>query len=73
MVMSWAQEERKQLWNEVKITSVTRAFTLIYSLSLLIILTRIQLNLLGRLNYLSSVISLAQPVPPGRANSISLG
>ncbi|KEF61700.1 uncharacterized protein A1O9_03269 [Exophiala aquamarina CBS 119918] len=62
---------KAQLWTEVKITSITRAFTLIYSLSLLIILTRIQLNLLGRLNYLSSVISLAQP-PPGRVNSISL-
>ncbi|ETI23016.1 hypothetical protein G647_04812 [Cladophialophora carrionii CBS 160.54] len=63
---------KAQLWNELKVTSLTRAFTLIYSLSLLTILTRIQLNLLGRLNYLSSVISLAQPPPPGRANSISL-
>ncbi|KAI1617906.1 Peroxin-3 [Exophiala viscosa] len=63
---------KAQLWNELKITSITRAFTLIYSLSLLMILTRIQLNLLGRLNYLSSVISLTQPLPPGRANSISL-
>ncbi|KAK5468026.1 peroxin [Exophiala xenobiotica] len=69
---SGPRRTKAQLWNELKITSVTRAFTLIYSLSLLIILTRIQLNLLGRLNYLSSVISLAQPVPPGRANSISL-
>ncbi|KAH0846801.1 Peroxisomal biogenesis factor 3 [Fonsecaea pedrosoi] len=63
---------KAQLWNELKVTSITRAFTLIYSLSLLIILTRIQLNLLGRLNYLSSVISLAQPPPPERADSISL-
>jgi peroxin-3 len=63
---------KAQLWNELKVASITRSFTLIYSLSLLIILTRIQLNLLGRLNYLSSVISLAQPPPPGRANSISL-
>lgn len=66
------RKTKAQLWTEVKVTSITRAFTLIYSLSLLIILTRIQLNLLGRLNYLSSVISLAQPPPPGRANSISL-
>lgn len=63
---------KAQLWTEVKVTSITRAFTLIYSLSLLIVLTRIQLNLLGRLNYLSSVISLTHPPPPGRANSISL-
>ena len=32
---------------------------MIYTLSLLTLLTRIQLNLLGRRNYLSSVISLA--------------
>ncbi|KIW16884.1 hypothetical protein PV08_04074 [Exophiala spinifera] len=66
------RKTKAQLWNELKITSITRAFTLIYSLSLLVILTRIQLNLLGRLTYLSSVISLARPPPPGRANSISL-
>ncbi|KAI9721549.1 MAG: hypothetical protein M1812_002311 [Candelaria pacifica] len=48
-----------QLWNELKINSITRAFTLLYTLSLLTLLTRIQLNLLGRRNYLSSVVSLA--------------
>ena len=63
---------KAQLWNELKVTSLTRAFTLIYSLSLLTILTRIQLNLLGRLNYMSSVVSLAQPPPPARESSISL-
>ncbi len=39
--------------------AVTRTFTLIYTLSLLTLLTRIQLNMLGRRNYMSSVISLA--------------
>ena len=38
--------------------AITRSFTLLYTLSLLTLLTRIQLNLLGRRNYLSSVISL---------------
>lgn len=66
------RKSKAQLWNELKVQSLTRAFTLIYSLSLLTILTRIQLNLLGRRNYLDSVISLAQPVPPARQNSISL-
>ncbi|KAL2417710.1 Peroxisomal biogenesis factor 3 [Exophiala dermatitidis] len=66
------RKTKAQLWNELKVTSITRAFTLIYCLSLLTILTRIQLNLLGRLNYLTSVVSLARPPPPGRANSISL-
>ncbi|GES66916.1 peroxisomal membrane protein [Aspergillus terreus] len=55
------KKNKTQLWNEVKITSITRSFTLIYTLSLLTIFTRIQLNLLGRRNYLSSVISLATP------------
>ncbi|KAL4966831.1 peroxisomal biogenesis factor 3 [Aspergillus stella-maris] len=55
------KRNKTQLWNEVKITSITRAFTLIYTLSLLTIFTRVQLNLLGRRNYLSSVISLATP------------
>jgi peroxin-3 len=39
--------------------AITRAFTLIYTLALLTLLTRIQLNLLGRRSYLSSVVSLA--------------
>jgi peroxin-3 len=66
-----ARKSKIQLWNEIKIASITRAFTLIYTLSLLTLLTRIQLNLLGRLNYLTSVISLASP-PTERSNSISL-
>jgi peroxin-3 len=66
------RRSKAQLWNEIKIASITRSFTLVYTLSLLTLLTRIQLNLLGRLNYLSSVVSLTRPPPLGRANSISL-
>ncbi|KAK2751587.1 peroxin [Onygenales sp. PD_40] len=61
---------RTQLWNDLKINSLTRSFTLIYTLSLLTLLTRIQLNLLGRRNYLSSVVSLASP--PQNQSTISL-
>lgn len=50
--------------------AITRSFTLIYTLTLLTIFTRIQLNLLGRRNYLSSVISLA--TPPENQSTISL-
>jgi peroxin-3 len=50
--------------------AITRSFLLIYVLSLLTLLTRIQLNLLGRRNYLSSVMSLASP--PANATTISL-
>ncbi|KAB8349471.1 hypothetical protein FH972_023498 [Carpinus fangiana] len=60
-----------QLWDDLKIASVVRAFTLIYTLALLTMLTRIQLNLLGRRNYLSSVVSLASPSPEG-SQKISL-
>ncbi|KAK6077827.1 peroxin 3 [Seiridium cupressi] len=50
---------KRQLWDDLTISSITRAFTLIYTLALLTMLTRVQLNLLGRRSYLSSVISLA--------------
>lgn len=43
---------------------------MVYTLSLLTVFTHIQLNLLGRRNYLSSVISLA--TPPANASTISL-
>ena len=42
-----------------KHSAITRSLTLIYTLALLTLLTRIQLNLLGRRSYLSSVVSLA--------------
>ncbi|KAF2866489.1 Peroxin-3 [Massariosphaeria phaeospora] len=50
---------KAQLWREMKVEAITRAFTLLYTLALLTLLTRIQLNLLGRRNYLASVVSLA--------------
>ncbi|KAL8914069.1 MAG: hypothetical protein Q9171_001184 [Xanthocarpia ochracea] len=56
-------KSKAQLWSDLKITSITRAFTLLYTLSLLTLLTRIQLNLLGRRNYLSSVVSMASHSP----------
>ncbi|KAL1969004.1 hypothetical protein VTN77DRAFT_838 [Rasamsonia byssochlamydoides] len=64
------KRSKAQLWNEVKITSITRAFVLLYTLSLLTLLTRIQLNLLGRRNYVSSVMSMASP--PANTSTISL-
>ncbi|KAF2463905.1 Peroxin-3 [Lindgomyces ingoldianus] len=64
------KKSKAQLWNEMKISSISRAFTLLYTLSLLTLLTRIQLNLLGRRNYLASVVSLASP--PTQESKISL-
>ncbi|KAI9851418.1 MAG: peroxin [Thelocarpon superellum] len=64
---------KAQLWSELKIASITRSITLIYALALLTLLTRIQLNLLGRRNYLSSVVSLAvHAARPMHSSTISL-
>lgn len=52
--------------------AITRALTLLYTLSLLTLLTRIQLNLLGRRTYLSSVVSLANPPNPSDTTHISM-
>lgn len=45
---------------------------MLYTLSLLNVLTRIQLNLLGRRTYLSSVVSLANPQQNMQSSTISL-
>ncbi|KAH7378476.1 Peroxin-3 [Phaeosphaeria sp. MPI-PUGE-AT-0046c] len=66
------KKTKAQLWSEMKISSITRAFTLIYTLSLLTLLTRIQLNLLGRRNYLASVVSLAAPQSTSEGARINL-
>lgn len=52
--------------------AITRAFTLLYTISLLTLLTRIQLNLLGRRNYLASVVSLASPPSAESSSRINL-
>lgn len=67
-----SKRSKAQLWQDMKIHSVARALTLIYTLSLLSLLTRIQLNLLGRRTYLSSVVALASPPPPTQSSTISL-
>ncbi|KAI4715658.1 hypothetical protein E4T48_08157 [Aureobasidium sp. EXF-10727] len=66
------KKSKAQLWNDMKISSITRALTLLYTLSLLTLLTRIQLNLLGRRTYLSSVVSLANPPNPSDPTHISM-
>ncbi|KFA70810.1 hypothetical protein S40288_09655 [Stachybotrys chartarum IBT 40288] len=53
------RKSKRQLWDDLTISAVTRAFTLVYTLALLTMFTRVQLNLLGRRSYLSSVVALA--------------
>lgn len=52
-------KSKTQLWQQLKIESITRIFTLVYSAALLTFLTRLQLNILGRKNYVLSVVELA--------------
>jgi peroxin-3 len=66
------KRSKAQLWQDMKINSIARALTLVYTLCLLTLLTRIQLNLLGRRTYLSSVVALASPPNPAHATRISL-
>ena len=66
------KKSKAQLWQEMKINAITRALSLIYTISLLTLFTRIQLNLLGRRTYLSSVVALASPPTATEASTISL-
>lgn len=65
------KRSKAQLWQDMKIQSIARALTLIYTLCLLTLLTRVQLNLLGRRTYLSSVVASAS-VPAMTQSTISL-
>lgn len=67
-----SKKSKAQLWQEMKVNSITRALTLMYTISMLALLTRIQLNLLGRRTYLSSVVALASPPAAQQSSTISL-
>ncbi|KAF8509650.1 Peroxin-3 [Hysterangium stoloniferum] len=51
-------KSKAELWREVKILTFTRTLTILYSTTLLSLLTHIQLNLLGRYKYVQSVLDL---------------
>lgn len=50
---------KSQLWVELKILSITRLLTLIYTDALVVLLTRLQLNILARSEYLEDAIDQA--------------
>lgn len=54
------EKSKTQLWQDLKRTTISRAFALVYADALLIFFTRLQLNILGRRNYVNSVVALAQ-------------
>ncbi|KAH8993651.1 Peroxin-3 [Lactarius hatsudake] len=49
---------KAELWREVKMLTVTRTLTVLYSITLLTIFTNIQLSLLGRYKYIQSVLQM---------------
>lgn len=50
---------KTELWKLLKIKTITRSLTLIYCVSSLLLLTKLQLNILARRSYLESAIVLA--------------
>lgn len=56
-----ADQRKQELWEEMKVKSLVRAFTLLYASALLVVFTRVQLNILGRRSYVSSIKQMALP------------
>ncbi|SCU98529.1 LAFA_0G18536g1_1 [Lachancea sp. 'fantastica'] len=50
---------KAELWNELKLKSLVKLCTVIYSVSSLLLLTRLQLNILARREYLESAVKVA--------------
>lgn len=57
--MGGVERSKAELWNELKLKSVTKIVTLTYTISTLFLLTRLQLNMLTRREYLESAINMA--------------
>ncbi|KAF7722526.1 peroxin [Apophysomyces ossiformis] len=58
-----SKEAKYLLWEEIKTMSFTRTLTSIYCVTLLTLLTHVQLNLLGRFTYVWSVAVLNRSEP----------
>ncbi|GMM27757.1 Pex3 protein [Martiniozyma asiatica (nom. inval.)] len=50
---------KAELWEELKIKSLTRFFTLVYGEALMIVLLHLQLNIISRKSYLKTALKLA--------------
>ncbi|ODQ61374.1 hypothetical protein WICANDRAFT_104454 [Wickerhamomyces anomalus NRRL Y-366-8] len=53
------RKTKNELWSELKSQTLTRLLTLIYSNALLILFTRLQLNILARREYLEDALKVA--------------
>lgn len=54
-----AQKSKAELWNELKLKAISKVIILSYTMSLLMLLTRLQLNILARREYLDTAINMA--------------
>lgn len=61
-------KSKLELWQELIIKSITRILTLIYATSSLLLLTRLQLNILARKSYLELAIVIAGGTVPTTSN-----
>lgn len=50
------QRSKAELWNELKINSIVKIVTITYTISTFILLTRLQLNMLARREYLETTV-----------------
>ncbi|KII91963.1 hypothetical protein PLICRDRAFT_173744 [Plicaturopsis crispa FD-325 SS-3] len=55
---SASTKSKSELWNEVKILTLTRTLTILYSTTLLSLFTTLQLTLLARAKYVQSILQL---------------
>lgn len=58
-MLQFLSKSKVELWHDLKIKSITRMLALIYSASGLLLLTRLQLNILARKSYLELAIAMA--------------
>ncbi|RCI02277.1 peroxin, partial [Rhizopus stolonifer] len=67
------KKQKQLIWEEIKTKSFVRTFTSIYSITLLTLLSHIQLNLLGRFTYMWSVSILNKAEPTIRLQQADTG
>lgn len=66
------QKSKAELWNELKTKSLIKMVTVSYTISSLLLLTRLQLNILTRREYLETAIKVAVEKESGKTEGRSL-
>ncbi|CAK7896386.1 peroxisomal biogenesis factor 3 [[Candida] anglica] len=69
----YTNQSKTELWKLLKIKTITRFLTLVYSMGGLLIITRLSMNILARRSYLESAVSMAgKNKNPPRSSAPSL-